>query len=59
MEFIACKNQGPHRGAAPVKWIVIHTMQAKEKPYTARAVAHWGAGPDAPKASWHYAIDAI
>lgn len=37
--------------------IVIHTMEAHEKPDTAENVAAWAAGPNAPKASWHYAID--
>lgn len=59
MLFVQAKNCGPARGLAPIKWIVIHTMQAPEKPYTARAVAHWFAGADAPQASAHYCIDAI
>jgi N-acetyl-anhydromuramyl-L-alanine amidase AmpD len=59
MNFIQAKNFGPARGSAPVKWIVIHTMQAPEKPHTARAVAHWFAGSDAPQASAHYCIDSI
>lgn len=59
MLFVQAKNCGPARGLAPIKWIVIHTMQAKEKPYTGRAVAHWFAGADAPQASAHYCIDAI
>lgn len=37
--------------------IVIHTMEAPEASTTAEAVASWGAGPNAPRASWHYAID--
>lgn len=59
MLFVQAKNCGPLRGAAPVKWIVIHTMEAAEKPGTARAVAHWFAGATAPEASAHYCIDAI
>lgn len=37
--------------------IVIHTMEAPDKPETAENVAAWFAGPDAPKASCHYCID--
>lgn len=37
--------------------IVIHTMEAAEKPDTAEAVANWFAGPTAPRASAHYCID--
>jgi N-acetyl-anhydromuramyl-L-alanine amidase AmpD len=59
MLFIPCRNFGPARDVDALKWIVIHTMQSPEKPYTARAVAHWGASVQAPKASWHFAIDAI
>lgn len=37
--------------------IVIHTMEAHEKPDTAENVAAWAAGTNAPRASWHFAID--
>lgn len=40
-----------------VDLIVIHTMEAAEKPTTAEAVAAWFAGKDAPKASAHYSLD--
>lgn len=42
-----------------VHWIVIHSMEAAEKPSTAESVAAWGAGRrgPAPKASWHWAFD--
>ncbi len=33
-------------------------MEAPEKPHTARAVANWFAGNDAPMASAHYCVDA-
>jgi N-acetyl-anhydromuramyl-L-alanine amidase AmpD len=55
--FITAKHQGPTR-TGPVLLIVIHTMEAKEKPKTARNVALWFAGPQAPMASAHYCIDA-
>jgi len=41
-----------------IRWIVIHTMEAVEKRGTARAVARWFAGPNAPRASAHYCVDA-
>ncbi len=37
--------------------IVIHTMEAAEKPNTAEAVAAWFAGSSAPKASAHFCVD--
>lgn len=40
-----------------VDLIVIHSAEAAEKPSTAEALATWVAGPDAPRASWHFAID--
>jgi N-acetyl-anhydromuramyl-L-alanine amidase AmpD len=56
--LIRAKNAGPPRPGQRIDLIVIHTMEAPEKPGTARAVAHWFAGPDAPEASAHYCIDA-
>lgn len=37
--------------------VVIHTMEAPEKPTTAENVAAWFAGPNAPQASAHYCVD--
>jgi N-acetyl-anhydromuramyl-L-alanine amidase AmpD len=55
--FIAARHFGPARiGIAPLL-IVIHTMEAPEKPRTARNVALWFAGDKAPQASAHYCID--
>jgi hypothetical protein len=45
------------RRPGDVHWLVIHTMEAAEKPTTAEAVAHWFGGASAPKASAHYCID--
>jgi len=54
--FIQARNYTPaRRDAADV--IVIHTMEAGEKPGTARAVAAWFAGATAPRASAHFCID--
>jgi N-acetyl-anhydromuramyl-L-alanine amidase AmpD len=41
----------------PIDVLVIHTMEAPEKPDTAENVAKWFAGPTAPQASAHYCID--
>lgn len=41
----------------PLNVIVIHTMEAPEKPTTAETVARWFAGPSAPVASAHYCVD--
>jgi peptidoglycan hydrolase-like protein with peptidoglycan-binding domain len=42
-----------------VHWIVMHSMEAPEKPSTAEDVAKWAAGRSgpAPMASWHWAFD--
>ena len=37
--------------------IVIHTMEAVNKPDTAERVAAWFAGPNAPRASAHFNVD--
>lgn len=56
--FVPAKNQGPARPNGAILLIVIHTMEAPEKPHTARNVALWFAGTQAPQASAHYCIDA-
>jgi N-acetyl-anhydromuramyl-L-alanine amidase AmpD len=40
-----------------VDLVVLHSMEAPEKPGTARAVAWWFAGQTAPQASAHYCVD--
>jgi N-acetyl-anhydromuramyl-L-alanine amidase AmpD len=54
--FVAAKNYTP-AARTQVDVVVIHTMEATEASTTAERVAAWGAGPNAPQASWHYAID--
>lgn len=58
IQLIRARNCGPGRPWQRIDWLVIHTMEAPEKPGTARGVAHWFAGPNAPKASAHFCIDA-
>jgi N-acetyl-anhydromuramyl-L-alanine amidase AmpD len=47
-------------GRTVANLIVIHTMEAPEKPGTARRVAEWFAAPNgaAPQASAHFCVDA-
>jgi N-acetyl-anhydromuramyl-L-alanine amidase AmpD len=49
------RNAGRSSGAMRV--VVIHTMESPEGVTTAEDVSNWAAGPTAPKASWHYAVD--
>lgn len=55
--FIQAKNCGPKRPGQRIDLAIIHSMEAPEKPGTARAVAIWFGGPNAPKASAHYCLD--
>jgi N-acetyl-anhydromuramyl-L-alanine amidase AmpD len=57
MLFIQAKNCGPARPGVTVNLVVVHTMEAPEKPHTARGVAQWFASAVAPQASAHYCID--
>jgi hypothetical protein len=55
--FIQAKNfQRFFPQKRPIRSIVIHTMEAPEKPATAENVARWFAGSTAPMASAHYSI---
>jgi N-acetyl-anhydromuramyl-L-alanine amidase AmpD len=54
--FIPARNFNAIRRTPDL--IVIHTMEAPEKPGTARAVARWFASPQSPRASAHFCIDA-
>lgn len=56
MTFIQARNFTPANRTA-IRLIVIHSMEAPEKPGTALAVAKWFAGPNAPQASAHSCID--
>jgi N-acetyl-anhydromuramyl-L-alanine amidase AmpD len=48
------------RGTSDIRVVVIHTMESPEGLTTAEDVSKWAAQPEAtaPKASWHYAVDA-
>lgn len=58
MDLIAARNY-TRAARGSVRLICIHSMEAPEKPGTARAVAKWFAGPLAPQASAHYCVDAL
>jgi hypothetical protein len=54
--FVEAKNKRIGR-REPIELVVLHTMEAGEKPDTAERVAAWFAGPHAPMASAHYCVD--
>lgn len=56
MKFIQARNYRKGR-LGKVDLIVIHSMEAAEKPTTAEAVANWWAGPSTPVSSCHYCVD--
>lgn len=45
------------RGPGDVTLVVIHTAECGETTNAAESLASWGGGPNANKASWHYAVD--
>jgi len=55
--FVQARNYHATR-LRPIRAIVLHTMEAAEKPTTAENVAAWFAGPNAPMASAHFCVDA-
>jgi N-acetyl-anhydromuramyl-L-alanine amidase AmpD len=55
--FLEAKNFTKTDRSAEVKQIVLHTAEIVEKPTSAEALAKWAAGPQAPRASWHFAVD--
>jgi len=46
-----------HRKPGDVLWVVIHTAECAEVDNAAENLAAWAAGSQAPKASWHFAVD--
>lgn len=56
-QFVQARNFTRTDGNRCVDLIVLHTIEAAEKPGTALGVARWFAGEAAPKASAHYCID--
>lgn len=58
LAFIPARNVTvPGLPPRVVDLIIIHTMETPERPRTARDVAEWFAGPNAPQASAHFCID--
>ena len=56
VSFVQARNYTRGR-IKRIRVIVIHDMEAPEKPTTAEAVAAWFAGSNAPRASTHYCVD--
>lgn len=54
--FVQAKNYTPAKRTL-LTLVVFHTMEAPEKPKTARNVANWFAGANAPQASAHFCVD--
>jgi N-acetyl-anhydromuramyl-L-alanine amidase AmpD len=57
-EFIEARNYTKVDRSEHVKHVVIHTAEIAEVFTAAEALARWCAGPNAPRASWHFAVDA-
>lgn len=55
-DFIQARHYTP-ANRATIRLICVHAMQSAEKPWIARAVAKWFAGPVAPRASAHACVD--
>lgn len=45
------------RRRGDVLWVVIHVAECAEVHNAAENLAAWAAGPQAPRASWHFAVD--
>ena len=56
LPFVQARNFYTGRRRS-IRAIVLHTMEAAEKPTTAENVAAWFAGPNAPMASAHFCVD--
>jgi hypothetical protein len=54
--FLQARNYTPVSSRV-ISLLCLHTMEAPEKPATAKAVAQWFAGSTAPRASAHYNTD--
>lgn len=56
-DYVQARNFTNTDRSAYIKHIVIHTAEIAEVLTAAEALAAWCAGPNAPQASWHYAVD--
>jgi len=57
IRFVQARNFTRLSVPRTVDLVVIHAMEAPEKPTTAENVAAWFAGPSSPMASAHYCVD--
>jgi N-acetyl-anhydromuramyl-L-alanine amidase AmpD len=46
-----------NRKISDVLWVVLHSAECSETHSAAENLAAWAAGPQAPRASWHFAVD--
>lgn len=56
--FMEAKNYTRVDRSSSIKYVVLHTAEIGETLTSAEALARWCAGPSAPRASWHFAVDA-
>lgn len=56
MKFVPARNF-TRASRTRIDLVVIHTAECGETSSAAENVAAWGAGPNAPRASWHYMVD--
>lgn len=56
VSFVRAKNFTAGR-RKPIRLLVVHTAECGEVPNAAENLAAWCAGANAPRASWHYAVD--
>jgi len=57
-DFVEARNYTRTDRSADIRHVVIHTAEIAETLTAAEALASWAAGKQAPRASWHYAVDA-
>lgn len=56
--FKQAKNYTPaNRKVSDIDLIVIHTAEMLNSILSAESLMNWAAGPQAPRASWHFAVD--
>jgi N-acetyl-anhydromuramyl-L-alanine amidase AmpD len=56
--YLEAKNYTKVDRSKEIRYVVLHTAEIKETLTAAEALAKWCAGPNAPRASWHFATDA-
>ncbi len=57
-DFMEAKNYTKVDRSKEIRYVVLHTAEIGETLTAAEALMRWCAGPNAPRASWHFAVDA-